>query len=54
MTRYLTERGFGNTAPLFGELVRVDEAGTPHTIGWCRASSATRATAGAGRSTSWR
>jgi maltose alpha-D-glucosyltransferase/alpha-amylase len=33
MTRYLTERGFGNTAPLFGELVRVDGEGTPHTVG---------------------
>ena len=33
ITRYLTERGFGNTAPLYGEVVRVDEAGTPHTIG---------------------
>ena len=27
MTRLLTERGFGNTAPLFGELVRIDDAG---------------------------
>jgi maltose alpha-D-glucosyltransferase/alpha-amylase len=33
MTRFLTERGFGNTAPLFGELVRVDRAGVPHTVG---------------------
>ncbi len=33
MTRFLTERGFGNTAPLFGELVRIDEQGTPHTVG---------------------
>ena len=33
MTRMLTERGFGNTAPLFGELVRVDADGTPHTVG---------------------
>ncbi|MDP9096956.1 MAG: putative maltokinase, partial [Pseudomonadota bacterium] len=32
MTRVLTERGFGNTAPLFGELVRVDDEGTPHTV----------------------
>ena len=32
MTRVLTERGFGNTAPLFGELVRVDADGTPHTV----------------------
>ena len=32
MTRLLTERGFGNTAPLLGELVRLDEAGTPHTV----------------------
>ncbi len=32
MTRVLTERGFGNTAPLFGELVRVDAEGTPHTV----------------------
>jgi maltose alpha-D-glucosyltransferase/alpha-amylase len=33
MTRELTERGFSNTAPLFGELVRVDADGTPHTVG---------------------
>ena len=33
ITRYLTERGFGNTAPLYGEIVRVDEDGTPNTIG---------------------
>ena len=33
MTRELTERGFANTAPLFGELVRVDADGTPHTVG---------------------
>ena len=32
MTRYLTERGFANTAPLFGELVRLDDEGTPHTV----------------------
>ncbi|GAC1342309.1 MAG: maltose alpha-D-glucosyltransferase [Acetobacteraceae bacterium] len=32
MTRFLTERGFGNTAPLFGELIRVDREGTPHTV----------------------
>ncbi|MGI4798404.1 MAG: maltose alpha-D-glucosyltransferase [Janthinobacterium lividum] len=32
MTRMLTERGFANTAPLFGELVRVDDEGTPHTV----------------------
>ena len=32
MTRILTERGFGNTAPLFGELVRIDAQGTPHTV----------------------
>ena len=33
ITRFLTERGFGNTAPLYGEVVRVDDAGTPHTVG---------------------
>ena len=33
ITRFLTDRGFGNTAPLYGEVVRVDDAGTPHTIG---------------------
>ncbi|WP_158744716.1 maltose alpha-D-glucosyltransferase [Acidisphaera sp. L21] len=33
ITRYLTERGFGNTAPLYGEIVRVDPDGTPNTIG---------------------
>ncbi len=32
MTRYLTERGFGNTAPLFGDVVRVSADGTPHTL----------------------
>ena len=32
MTRLLTERGFGNTAPLFGEVVRVDTDGTPYTV----------------------
>ena len=32
MTGYLTERGFGNTAPLLGEVVRVDADGTPHTV----------------------
>ncbi len=32
MTRVLTERGFANTAPLYGELVRVDDEGTPHTV----------------------
>ncbi len=33
MTRYLTERGFGNTAPLYGEVLRVAPDGTPHTLG---------------------
>ncbi len=33
MTRYLTEQGFANSAPLFGELVRVDADGTPNTFG---------------------
>ena len=33
MTRYLTEHGYANTAPLFGELVRVDTDGTPNTFG---------------------
>ena len=32
MTGYLTERGFGNIAPLLGEVVRVDDDGTPHTV----------------------
>ncbi|HEX3349865.1 MAG TPA: maltose alpha-D-glucosyltransferase [Acetobacteraceae bacterium] len=32
MTRYLTERGFPHTAPLFGEVVRVGPDGTPHTL----------------------
>jgi maltose alpha-D-glucosyltransferase/alpha-amylase len=32
MTRVLTERGYGNSAPLFGEVVRVDTTGTPHTV----------------------
>ena len=33
ITRYLTERGFGNTAPLYGEIVRMDTDETPNTIG---------------------
>ena len=32
MSRYLTERGFANTAPLFGEVTRYDKDGTPHTL----------------------
>jgi maltose alpha-D-glucosyltransferase/alpha-amylase len=32
MGRYLTERGFANTAPLFGEVTRYDKDGTPHTL----------------------
>jgi maltose alpha-D-glucosyltransferase/alpha-amylase len=32
MGRYLTERGFANTAPLFGEVTRYDPDGTPHTL----------------------
>ena len=32
MTRYLTERGFGNTAALFGEVVRMSSDGVPHTL----------------------
>ena len=32
MGRYLTERGFANTAPLLGEVTRYDADGTPHTI----------------------
>ena len=32
MTGYLTEQGFGNIAPLLGEVVRRDNNGTPHTI----------------------
>src|SRR5581483_9622413 len=32
MTRHLTERGFANTAPLYGEVVRVDADGTSHTL----------------------
>ncbi|MGP8289538.1 maltose alpha-D-glucosyltransferase [Vreelandella zhanjiangensis] len=30
--RYLTERGFINTAPLLGEVTQVDEQGTPQTL----------------------
>ncbi len=33
ITRFLTEHGFGNTAPLYGEVVRVDSEGIPYTIG---------------------
>ncbi len=32
MTRFLTERGYGNSAPLFGEVVRLSADGTPHTL----------------------
>jgi maltose alpha-D-glucosyltransferase/alpha-amylase len=32
MTGYLTERGFQNIAPLFGEVIRYDEQDVPHTI----------------------
>ena len=32
MTRMLTERGFGNIAPLYGELIR-EQDGVPHTVG---------------------
>src|SRR3712207_7816828 len=32
VTRYLTEAGFGNTAPLLGEAVRIAADGTPHTL----------------------
>jgi maltose alpha-D-glucosyltransferase/alpha-amylase len=32
MGRYLTERGFANTAPLLGEVTRFDRDGTPHTM----------------------
>jgi maltose alpha-D-glucosyltransferase / alpha-amylase len=32
MGRYLTERGFANTAPLLGEVTRYDAARTPHTL----------------------
>jgi maltose alpha-D-glucosyltransferase/alpha-amylase len=32
MTRFLTEKGFGNTAALVGEVVRVDPDGTPNTL----------------------
>jgi maltose alpha-D-glucosyltransferase/alpha-amylase len=32
MTGYLTERGFKNIAPLFGEVIRYDEQDVPHTI----------------------
>ncbi|WP_206957182.1 maltose alpha-D-glucosyltransferase [Trinickia acidisoli] len=32
MSRHLTEIGYANTAPLFGEVVRVDPQGVPHTL----------------------
>ena len=32
MGRYLTEHGYANTPPLLGEMVRVDGAGTRHTL----------------------
>jgi len=32
VSRYLTLRGFANTAPLLGEVVRIDEQGVPHTL----------------------
>jgi maltose alpha-D-glucosyltransferase/alpha-amylase len=32
MTRYLTERGFGNTAAFYGDVVRLDTQGQPATL----------------------
>ncbi len=32
MTGFLTARGFANTAPLLGEVIRLDADGTPHTL----------------------
>ncbi|MBV8779111.1 MAG: putative maltokinase, partial [Alphaproteobacteria bacterium] len=32
MSRYLTERGFANTAPLLGEVARLEPDGTPRTL----------------------
>ncbi|RQH05679.1 maltose alpha-D-glucosyltransferase [Paraburkholderia dinghuensis] len=32
MSRYLTKLGYANTAPLVGEVVRVDPQGVPHTL----------------------
>ena len=32
MTRYLTEVGYANTAPLLGDVVRIDEAGDENTL----------------------
>ncbi len=32
-TRFLARHGFTNTPPLYGEIVRLDGNGTPHTIG---------------------
>ncbi len=32
MARHLTEAGFAHTPALFGEIVRIDSAGTPHTL----------------------
>jgi maltose alpha-D-glucosyltransferase/alpha-amylase len=32
ISRHLTKIGYANTAPLYGEVVRVDPAGVPHTL----------------------
>jgi len=32
MSRYLTKLGYANTGPLYGEVVRVDPQGVPHTL----------------------
>ena len=32
MTRHLTECGYANTAPLLGDVVRIDDSGTEHTL----------------------
>lgn len=32
MSRYLTQLGYANTGPLYGEVVRVDPQGVPHTL----------------------
>ena len=32
ISRYLTERGYANTPPMYGEVTRVDDDGTPNTL----------------------
>lgn len=51
ISRYLTQLGYANTAPLYGEVVRVDPKACRTRSPSCKALSRIRATPGTGRST---